>query len=413
MASLRRHEWDRIIERIHFGEIIPIISDRVIGDLLPGYQSLPANWADYIEYPFTAEPSIARLAQFLSIDLSSAIEAKSSFLAFAKTNLLDAISDERGERVVVNSIASLRFAEIVRELGYLNFESGQENPLALLAKLPLSTYITTSYYNFLELALTELRRKPQVEICQWYTDIGQPEREETVVIELDPVASKLQEILLASFNMEELQMLMLGMHIDYQDLRHDTRPILVHDLIRYLQRRDRLVEFIKLGREERPNAPWQDIALTLPGLADDDGEEPPTVYHLYGLDSRPESLVLTEHDYLEFFKRITYDKDAKNSFFPYQLRAELRQKPLLLLGYELQDWEFRVLFHGIIAGLRELPNVTGMRWAIQLRAESANDMERADKYLERYFGEHRFSVFWGSSADFVQQLSQRYHEKYG
>jgi hypothetical protein len=188
---------------------------------------------------------------------------------------------------------------------------------------------------------------------------------------------------------------------------------LVHDLIRYLQRRDRLVEFIKLGREERPNAPWQDIALPLPGLADDDGEEPPTVYHLYGLDSRPESLVLTEHDYLEFFKRITYDKDAKNSFFPYQLRAELRQKPLLLLGYELQDWEFRVLFHGIIAGLRELPNVTGMRWAIQLRAESANDVERADKYLERYFGEHRFSVFWGSSADFVQQLSQRYHEKYG
>ncbi|MBV7339227.1 SIR2 family protein [Chloroflexi bacterium TSY] len=74
----------------------------------------------------------------------------------------------------------------------------------------------------------------------------------------------------------------------------------------------------------------------------------PLVYHLHGIDDYPESLVLTEDDHLEFLVKIVQDMN-RPGIIPSGVLYPLAHNLLLLLGYnDLQSWDSRVLFHGII-----------------------------------------------------------------
>jgi len=129
--------------------------------------------------------------------------------------------------------------------------------------------------------------------------------------------------------------------------------------------------------------------------------EKPLVYHLYGLESHPESMVLSEDDYLDFLARISrYDKQ-KNSVIPNQLNQKLCQETLLVLGYRLPDWEFKILFRGIINPkfMRDSFNLT-----IQLNpAEQVEAVQEAQQFLTKYF-EPKFQVEWGTATSFMETL---------
>ncbi|NIP22872.1 MAG: SIR2 family protein [Phycisphaerae bacterium] len=143
--------------------------------------------------------------------------------------------------------------------------------------------------------------------------------------------------------------------------------------------------------------------------------ETPLVYHLYGLEKHPSSLVITEDDYLEFLIRVSVDEEIISP----QLRAKMTQSSLLLLGYRVRSWDFRVLLKGIIRTLRE--NNTS-NFAIQLtpRIRKAGesdqnsvedtgiiqqDLQEARKYIEAaYFKPSKFTVEWSHTIEFVQRL---------
>jgi hypothetical protein len=52
--------------------------------------------------------------------------------------------------------------------------------------------------------------------------------------------------------------------------------------------------------------------------------------------------VLTEDDYLDFLVKVSWD----NTVIPPRIAEALTDSSLLLLGYHLQDWDFRVMFRG-------------------------------------------------------------------
>ena len=69
------------------------------------------------------------------------------------------------------------------------------------------------------------------------------------------------------------------------------------------------------------------------------------LYKMHGSIEHPYSLTITESDYIHY---LTYLKDKDRGipdFFSYQIP----DKTLLFLGYSLQDWNFKVLWEGIIA----------------------------------------------------------------
>ncbi|MDX1521535.1 MAG: SIR2 family protein [Anaerolineae bacterium] len=133
----------------------------------------------------------------------------------------------------------------------------------------------------------------------------------------------------------------------------------------------------------------------------------PLVYHLFGLEAYPESLVLSEDDYLDFLTKIAQDTSQKKRVIPLYLREALTQSSLLLLGYRLQDWDFRALFRGII--INTPPNKRKFSLAIQVdpaQQDRIVEPQQAKEYLEKYFEASNFSVKWGNTDSFVQAMWQ-------
>jgi hypothetical protein len=130
-------------------------------------------------------------------------------------------------------------------------------------------------------------------------------------------------------------------------------------------------------------------------------EETPLVYHLHGIDDAPESLVLTEDDYLEFLASIT--QDFNTEAIPSTVRDAFSSL-LLLLGYDLHAWDLRVLLRGLIKGNNPF---RPRSFAIQLdpdKVKSVKKPAQLREYLEQYFDKVAFDVYWGSPQEFMQDL---------
>lgn len=80
---------------------------------------------------------------------------------------------------------------------------------------------------------------------------------------------------------------------------------------------------------------------TLPDLS----AEVPVVYHLYGSLAQPSSLVLSDSDRLEFIVSLASDDPP----LPPKLRSAFcdPNRSFLFLGFELAQWQFRVMLHVI------------------------------------------------------------------
>jgi SIR2-like domain len=137
----------------------------------------------------------------------------------------------------------------------------------------------------------------------------------------------------------------------------------------------------------------------------------PLVYHLHGHSDVPQSMVLTEDDYLAFLVRIS--KDNSEPLLPSQIRSALASTSLLFVGYSLADWDFRVLFRGLIGSLGATLGYTSV--AVQLDPSSAEEPEErrreAQQYLNSYFEKIqtiKVRMYWGDAREFARELRERW-----
>jgi hypothetical protein len=227
--------------------------------------------------------------------------------------------------------AELSYSEMAHRLGYPKYPEAERNPLRLLAELPLPIYITTSYHDFLEVALSRAtpQKTPVSEIFYW------------------------------------------------DDTLHHIPSIY----------------------DREPN--YQ------PSV------ERPLVYHLYGLDTYPESLVLSEDDYLDFLIKVTEEDfevhhSEQRKRIPSSVLKALTGTSLLLLDYDVYDWEFRALFRGLIRAKNDSrANNRNIAEGISMQIEPGQDHKDPAKvkaYLNEYFRLYRFKVYWGEVESCVQEL---------
>jgi hypothetical protein len=159
--------------------------------------------------------------------------------------------------------------------------------------------------------------------------------------------------------------------------------------------------------------PWNDYVEQAETIYDREPEyhpspDRPLVYHLFGRFSEPDSVVLTEDDYFKFLIGVTSNKDL----IPPVVRRALSDTALLFLGFQMDDWNFRVLFHSILSqqgGRRD----RYAHIAAQIVPEEGRilEPERARSYLENYFSRGAdISIYWGSADDFVEELLKRWTE---
>lgn len=139
-------------------------------------------------------------------------------------------------------------------------------------------------------------------------------------------------------------------------------------------------------------------------------EDEPLVFHVFGNLEYPDSLVLTEDDYFDFLIAITRNETLRNVSIPRAITNALASSGLLLLGFQADDWDFRVLFRGIITQPGSPLGRRRTRVAVQMSPAEGQiiDPDRAIRYLAKYFeSEGRISTFWGSAGQFMRILVER------
>lgn len=131
----------------------------------------------------------------------------------------------------------------------------------------------------------------------------------------------------------------------------------------------------------------------------------PLVYCLFGQFSDLDSMVLTEDDYFDYLIGVTSNKDL----IPGVVRRALADTALLFLGFQLDDWNFRVLYRSIMSQEGRSRRKKYAHIAAQIDPEEGRilEPERARRYLETYFQDADISIYWGSADDFVRDLQSQ------
>ena len=113
--------------------------------------------------------------------------------------------------------------------------------------------------------------------------------------------------------------------------------------------------------------------------------------------------MITEDDYLDFLVKVAEDLEA----VPRRVTQALSDSTLLLLGYQLEDWNFKSLFRGLIntrSSSRRLLSLSIQMIPANMPAEQTEMRQKVQDYLGRYFDKANFDVYWGTPQEFTQEL---------
>lgn len=318
----------RVKERINADRVVPLISNVVSNDLiLGGHDRLSKAYADYIRYPLLDyQHDLLQMTQFKTITdkrMADSWELGQDYVNFVKNRLCDIAESDQVSRDLLDEVEAefddISFSEVAARLGYPRFDEQARDPLLMLADLPLSIFVTTSYHGFFEAALKRAGKRPHTAFCHW------------------------------------------------RNKSNNALPILDRDPIL------------------------------------DGGYEPsraePLVYHLCGFDEHPDSLVLTEDDYLEFLVAISRNANLQqiDPIHP-RVRGAISRRSLVLLGYDLHSWDFRTIFWGLI---KSRPSQDQLGFSIQLEPGAVEK-----EYLAKYMQKAKFEVYWGNMNQFTHELYQ-------
>jgi hypothetical protein len=125
----------------------------------------------------------------------------------------------------------------------------------------------------------------------------------------------------------------------------------------------------------------------------------PVVFHLHG-HTIPESIVLTEDDYLYFLANIGQEK-----LLPKPIQQALTRSTCVFIGYRLADWNFRVLFQGLRAY-----SMVGVSIAV-LKPPGDDELARRQRdYLDKYYANMKLEVYWGTAREFAAELREHWEK---
>ena len=182
-------------------------------------------------------------------------------------------------------------------------------------------------------------------------------------------------------------------------------------------------QFLELALEQVGKEPDSQVFPWQKEYYEDSVEEPeilkPLVFHLFGRDDQPDSLVLTENDHLDLLVKfirvsmVTHTGDKTNfdgkrieQGLPRIVRDALFQTNRLLLGYGVRSWDFRVLFRGLLTRQQQGPDSdTGL--FIQFMRELAGDGHEIEEILNTYFLDRsKLRVKWCTPQKTLMQLHE-------
>jgi len=131
----------------------------------------------------------------------------------------------------------------------------------------------------------------------------------------------------------------------------------------------------------------------------------PLVYYLFGSPESRDSWVVSEDDYFEYLMWI----NRPDNTIPDIVRTAWQRNALMFLGFQMSDWNFRVLYRSILDQERRSVPRGFKSVAVQIRPGDDNlRPESACTYLTQFFPSDKFNLYWGSATNFLAELWEQW-----
>lgn len=170
--------WTYIADQIGRRKCTPVISNRLILDLLFDKQNVAAAWAKDAGYPLADVENTALVAQYISVTQRDTSRAKADYLHFLRQQLLNRAAQDSAVAPTLLEQArrerGLSFSQLAGDrLGYPHSAQPHDTPLGLLASFDMPIYLTTSPHLFLEGALRGVGKAPRTEMYAWHDGLDE------------------------------------------------------------------------------------------------------------------------------------------------------------------------------------------------------------------------------------------------
>jgi len=170
-------------------------------------------------------------------------------------------------------------------------------------------------------------------------------------------------------------------------------------------------------REERQVEPviethrWRQELELIPSVYDQEKDYVPTparplVYHFFGSATYQDSAVVTQDNFVD---ALVAASRKETTTVPPAVNKALTSTTLLFLGFQLDDWSFRVLFRYIMNQQGSSLLRSRVHVAVQVDPEESefDEPQAARRYIAQYLGDERIRIYWGPVGDFVAELARR------
>jgi hypothetical protein len=131
----------------------------------------------------------------------------------------------------------------------------------------------------------------------------------------------------------------------------------------------------------------------------------PLIYYLFGHVKDPESILVTEKDYLDFLVNVKRTSDA----LPGLIELAFTSTYLLFVGYRLFDLDFWVLLQTLSQYLKINVNYGPRPHVCVQLVDLQSDARRrkAQEYFGEFCGLYDMRIYAGSCNQFVDELSRQ------
>jgi len=335
--------------RIRRRHCTPIVGSGIAGEdgILPSRQELADLWVTRRQMPISdvSRTDLASVAQFVRVEQEGGLSLVRDELDFLLRNEL---KERHAKALPEYDFDTGPVSELVLAVGRHRRQvlQGQDG-YSLLAGLDLPVYITTSWTGLLEDALKGAGKAPVSRYFDWRKSSSQWAWPYVM-----PAGD---------------------------DCRSDPRSWAAAD-------RERDAAVLETGGEEF------DI-------------QAPLVYHLSGTLEFEQTLVLTEDDYFSWLREWMKQVD-NGAGIPGYVKTPLVTNSQVFLGYQFDDWEFRMIFQAI-KGFQRNDQDGSPHVGVQLEPQTLRiEREAAQGYLESYFDADKISVYWQTGNTFLRELHE-------
>jgi hypothetical protein len=133
-------DWQHLLRAIKDWRCSPFLGAGISYPFLPLGREIAEKWATDYGYPMSDADDLIKVSQYLAV---------TQYPMFPKDDI----------------------ASVLREKTANPASAGSHPAHQILARLPITTYLTTNYDNFMAEALIEQYRAPKVELCRWNSQV--------------------------------------------------------------------------------------------------------------------------------------------------------------------------------------------------------------------------------------------------